>query len=257
MSPEEVIGKFVSFELMIKDSKHIVNLEQGATSTPEVQPVAFKATEEKKVESTSSRLPIDASKLDNEEMALIIKSFQQILKQRKGKDYKPRSKRVCYRCGKSGHFIAKCPYTSDNDRDDDKKGKKKMAKKRYYNKKGGKAHMGWEWDSDESSTDSSSNEDAANIAINKGLLFPNVSHKCLMAKDGKKKKVHSRDTPKYTTSDDEGSSTDDNDDLTSLFANLTKDQKKKINELVESINEKDDLLECQEDLLFKENKKIC
>jgi hypothetical protein len=42
MSPEKVIGKFVSFELMIKDSKHIVNLEQGATSTPEVQPVAFK-----------------------------------------------------------------------------------------------------------------------------------------------------------------------------------------------------------------------
>ena len=41
---EEVIGKFVSFELMIKDSKHIINLEQGATSTPEVQPVAFKAT---------------------------------------------------------------------------------------------------------------------------------------------------------------------------------------------------------------------
>jgi hypothetical protein len=36
MSPEEVIGKFVSFEIMIKDSKHIVNLEQGATSTPEV-----------------------------------------------------------------------------------------------------------------------------------------------------------------------------------------------------------------------------
>jgi hypothetical protein len=84
ISPEEVIGKFVSFELMIKDSKHIVNLEQGATSTPEVQPVAFKATEEEKRESTSSRLPIDASKLDNEEMALIIKSFHQILKQRRG-----------------------------------------------------------------------------------------------------------------------------------------------------------------------------
>jgi hypothetical protein len=88
MSHEEVIGKFLSFELMIKDSKHIVNLEQGATSTPEVQPVAFKATEEKNEESTpTSRLPIDASKLDNEEMSLIIKSFQQILKQRKGKDY--------------------------------------------------------------------------------------------------------------------------------------------------------------------------
>jgi hypothetical protein len=91
MSPEEVIGKFVSFELMIKGSKHFVNLEQGATSTPKVQPIAFKATEEKKEESTSSRLPIDASKLDNEEMTLIIKSFRQILKQRRGKDYNPRS----------------------------------------------------------------------------------------------------------------------------------------------------------------------
>jgi hypothetical protein len=88
MSPEEVIGKFVSFELMIKGSKQIVNLEQGGTSTPEVQPVAFKAMKEKKEESTSSRLPIDASKLDNEEMALIIKSFRQILKQRRGKDLK-------------------------------------------------------------------------------------------------------------------------------------------------------------------------
>jgi hypothetical protein len=187
-------------------------------------------------------------------MALIIKSFRQILKQRKGKDYKPRSKRVCYRCGKSGHFITKCPYTSESDRDDDKKGKKKM-KKRYY-KKGGEMHMGREWDSDESSTDSSSNEKSANIAINKGLFFANVGHKCLMAKDGKKKKVHSRDTPKYTTFDDEGSSSDNEDDLTSLFANLTKYQKKKINELIESINKKDDILECQEDLLVKENKKF-
>jgi hypothetical protein len=88
-------------------------------------------------------------------------------------------------------------------------------------------HIGQEWDSDESSTDPSSNEDDTNITINKGLLFPNVGHKCLMAKDGKKKNVHSRDTPKYTTSDDEGSSSDNEDDLTSLFANLTKDQNKR------------------------------
>ena len=89
MSPEEVIGKFVSFELMIKGSKHIVDLEQGGISTPGVQPIAFKATEEKKMESTPNRLLIDASKLDNEEMALIIKSFRQILKQRRGRSTKP------------------------------------------------------------------------------------------------------------------------------------------------------------------------
>jgi hypothetical protein len=105
-----------------------------------------------------------------------------------GKDYKPCSKKVCYKCGKPGHFIAKCPLSSDSDRDNDKKGKRK-EKKRYYKKKGGDAHVCREWDSDESSTDSSS--DAANIAVNKGLLFPNVGHKCLMAKDGKKKKVKS------------------------------------------------------------------
>jgi hypothetical protein len=123
MYPEEVIGKFVSFELMIKGSKKII--EQGATSTPEVQPVAFKATEEKKEDSTPSRVPIDASKLDNEEMALIIKSFRQILKQKRGKDYKSRSKKVCYKCGKPGHFITKCPLSSDSDRDNDKKGKRR------------------------------------------------------------------------------------------------------------------------------------
>jgi hypothetical protein len=138
MSPEEVIGEFVSFELIIKGSKQII--EQGGTSTPKVQPVAFKATEEKKEESTSSRLPIDASKLDNDEMTLIIKSFRQILKQRRGKDYKPRSKKVCYKCGKPGHFIAKCLMSSDSDRDNDKKGKRK-EKKRYYKKKGSDAHV--------------------------------------------------------------------------------------------------------------------
>jgi hypothetical protein len=232
MSPEEVIGKFVSFELMIKDTKHIINLEQCATSTPEVQPVAFKATEEMKEESTSSRLPIDASKLDNDEMALIIKSFRQILKHRRGKDYKLFSKRVYYKCGKPGHFIAKCPISSDSDRGDDKKGKKK-EKKRYYKKKGGDSHVCQEWDSDESSTDSSSDEDAANITINKGLLFPNVGHKCFMAKDDKKKKVQSSATPKYTTSSDEGSSSEDEDDLLPLFADLNMKQKEKLNELIE------------------------
>jgi hypothetical protein len=144
--------------------------------------------------------------------------------------------------------------SSKSDRDDDKKGKKE--KKRYYKKKGGDAHVCREWDTEERST-YSSDEDATNIAVNKGLLFPNVGHKCFMAKDGKKKKVHSRATPKYTASSVEGSSSEDEDELLVLFANLSMEQKKKLNELIETIHEKDELLDSQEDFLIKENKKTC
>jgi hypothetical protein len=161
---------------------------------------------------------------------------------------------VCYKCGKPGHFISKCPLSSDSDRGDDKKGRRK-EKKKYNKKKGGDAHVCREWDSDESSTDSSSDEDAANITVNKGLLFPNVGHKCLMAKDDKKKKVQARTTPKYTTSSDEGSSSDDEDNLLALFANLNMQQKEKLNELIGAIHEKDELLDSQEEFLIKENKK--
>jgi hypothetical protein len=77
-----------------------------------------------------------------------------------------------------------------------------------------------------------------------------------MAKDDKNKKVHSRATPKYTTSSDEGSSSDSEENLMSLFANLSMDLKKKLNELIEAINEKDELLDNQEDFLIKENKKF-
>jgi hypothetical protein len=187
-------------------------------------------------------------------MALIIKSFRQILKQRRGKDYKPRSKKVCYKCGKPGHFIAKCPLSSDSDRGDDKKGKRR-EKKRYHKKKGGDAHVCREWDSDESSTDSSSDEDAANIAVNKGLLFPNVGHKCLMAKDDKRKKVKSKSSTKYATSSDDANSSDEKDNLLTLFVNLNMQQTEKLNELISAIHEKDELLDTQEDFLIKENKK--
>src|SRR5689334_2567695 len=184
-------------------------------------------------------------------MALVIKSFRKILKQRRGKDYKSRSKKVCYKCGKPGHFIAKCPISSDSDRGDDKKGRRK-EKKRYYKKKGGDAHVCREWDSDESSSDSSDDEDAANIAVTKGLLFPNVGHKCLMAKDGKKKKVKSKSSTRYESSSDDNAS-DEEDNLRTLFANLNMQQKEKLNELISAIQ--DDLLDSQEDFLIKENKK--
>jgi hypothetical protein len=153
-----------------------------------------------------------------------------------------------------GHFIAKCPLSSDSDRGDDKKGRRKEKKKKYYKKKGGDAHVCREWDSDENSTDSSSNEDAANIAVTKCLLFPNVGHKCCMAKDDKRKKVKSRASTKYATSSDESSSSDDEDNLLALFANLNMQQKEKLNELIGAIHEKDELLIAKKNFLLRKTK---
>jgi hypothetical protein len=76
-----------------------------------------------------------------------------------------------------------------------------------------------------------------------------------MEKDDKKKKVKSKSSTKYATSSDEANSSDDEDDLLTLFANLNMQQKEKLNELISTIHDKDELLDKQEDLLIKENKK--
>jgi myosin heavy subunit len=76
-----------------------------------------------------------------------------------------------------------------------------------------------------------------------------------MAKDGKKKKVKSRSSTKYATSSDEANSSDDENDLLTLFANLNIQQKEKLNELISVVHDKDELLDSQEDFLIKENKK--
>jgi hypothetical protein len=66
----------------------------------------------------------------------------------------------------------------------------------------------------------------------------------------KEKKVHTRDTPKYTSSSD-----DDYDvevDYSNLLKGLDRSKVDKINELIVSLNEKDRLLEKQEDILYEE-----
>jgi hypothetical protein len=71
----------------------------------------------------------------------------------------------------------------------------------------------------------------------------------------KEKKVHVRDTPKYTTSSDDDSS-DDEVDYSSLFKGLDIAKVEKINELIDALNEKDRLLEKQEDILYEEHDKF-
>jgi hypothetical protein len=116
-------------------------------------------------------------------MVLVIKRFKTALKGRK--DYpnksKSRGKHTCFKCDKSGHFIAQCP-DNGNDQDQDKSVKKE--KKKFYKSKKGEAHLGKEWDSDCSSSDSD-DEGLAASAFNKSSLFPNERHTCLMAKETK------------------------------------------------------------------------
>jgi hypothetical protein len=76
-----------------------------------------------------------------------------------------------------------------------------------------------------------------------------------MAKDGKRKKVKSKSSTKYASSSDEDHSSYEEDNLRTLFANLSMQQKEKLNELISAIHEKDELLDTQVDFLIKENKK--
>jgi hypothetical protein len=71
----------------------------------------------------------------------------------------------------------------------------------------------------------------------------------------KEKKVRVRDTPKYTSPSDEESS-DDEVDYSSLFKGLDRAKVEKINELIDALNEKDRLLEKQEDILYEEHDKF-
>jgi hypothetical protein len=200
----------------------------------EPQPVALKATSSK--EALPNKVAqVEVVGLNEDEMTLIIKRFKTALKGRQ--EYpsknKTKGKRSCFKCGKTGHFIAQCP-DNNNDQEQEKYGKRE---KKVYKKAKGEAHLGKEWDSDCSSSDFD-DEGLAASAFNKSSLFPNERHTCLMAKE---KKVSVQDSPKYSTSSDEDSS-DDEVDYSSLFKGLDRAKVEKINELIDALNEKDRLL---------------
>jgi hypothetical protein len=249
ITPKEILGKFVSGRIMVKEARYVDDALNGPLSIYEPQPVALKATSSK--EALPSKVPqVEAAWLNEEEMVLIIKHFKTTLKGRK--EYpnknKTRGKRSFFKCAKTSHFIAQCP-NNDNNQGQEKNGKRE--KKKNYRKANSEAHLGKEWDSDYSSSDSV-DEGLVASAFDKSSLFPNECHTCLMAKE---KKVRIRDFPKYSSSSDEDSS-DDEVDYTDLFKGLDRAKVDKINELIDALNEKDRLLEKQEDILYEEHDKF-
>jgi hypothetical protein len=199
MTPEEIIGKLKSGCMMVKEARYVDDIANGSLPLYKPQLFALKATNSK--EALSNKVAqVEAASLNEDKMALVIKGFKTALKG--PKEYpnknKSRIKRSCFKCGKTDHFIAQCP---DNENDQGQENKWKKEKKKNYRKAKGEAHISKEWDSDCSSSDSD-DEGLGASAFDKSSLFPNEHHTCLMAK---KKKVRTRDIPKYTYSSDEES----------------------------------------------------
>jgi hypothetical protein len=134
MTLEEILGKFVSGQMMAKEASYIDDVVNGPLPDyNEPQPVALKATNSK--EALPDKVTqIEAADLNVDEMALVIKHFKTALKGRK--DYpnknKSREKRTYFKCGKTGHFIAQCPNNDDQAHDKSAKGKEK---KKFYKRR--------------------------------------------------------------------------------------------------------------------------
>jgi hypothetical protein len=138
--------------MMVKEARYVDDIANGLLPINESQPVALKATTSK--EGLPNKVAqVEDVGLNEDEMALVIKHFKTALKGRKEYPNKNKSKgkRSCFKCGKSDHFIAQCP-NNENDQGQEKKWKKE--KKKNYRKAKVKAHIGKEWDSDCSSSDS-------------------------------------------------------------------------------------------------------
>jgi hypothetical protein len=107
MTAKEILGKFVSRRMMVKEARYVDDVLNGLFPLYKPQPVALKATSSK--EALPSKVAqVEAVGLNEDEMALIIKRFKTSLKGRKeySNKNKSRGKRSCFKCGKSGHFIA-------------------------------------------------------------------------------------------------------------------------------------------------------
>jgi hypothetical protein len=82
MTPEEILVKFVSGRMMVKEARYVDDALNGPLPIYEPQPVALKATSSK--EALPSKVAqVEAVRLNEDEMALIIKRFKTALKGRK------------------------------------------------------------------------------------------------------------------------------------------------------------------------------
>jgi hypothetical protein len=199
MTSDDVLGRIINHEMYIEEANHIKNLYKGVITTKK-QEIALKANKKSKnkqvmVESSSEEEEEeeeeDSSECDAKEMAPLMRKSNKYMNKKKfskgdkKSNTKSTTKRICYNCGKHGHFIANCPF--ERREDDDEKKKSKFYKKdkgykksdKSYKKSYGEAHIGQEWESNDESSNSDS-DGVATVAI-KGTssssksLFPKLN----------------------------------------------------------------------------------
>jgi hypothetical protein len=92
---------------MVKEARYMDDALNSPLPIYKPQPVALKATSSR--EALPSKVAqVEAAGLNEDEMALIMKRFKTTLKE--CKEYpnknKTRGKHSCFKCSKTGHFIA-------------------------------------------------------------------------------------------------------------------------------------------------------
>jgi hypothetical protein len=80
MTPEEILRKFVSGCMMVKEARYVDDALNGPMSIYEPQTVALKATSNNREALPSKVAQVEAVGLNEDEMALIIKRFKTALK---------------------------------------------------------------------------------------------------------------------------------------------------------------------------------
>jgi hypothetical protein len=82
MMPKEILRKFVSGRMMVKEARYVDDAWNGPLPVYEPQPIALKATSSREV-LPSKVEQVEAAGLNEDKMALIIKRFKTTLKGRK------------------------------------------------------------------------------------------------------------------------------------------------------------------------------
>jgi hypothetical protein len=133
----KVLGKFVSHQMIVKNTKYVDIVSDGSLPYIDPELVAFKVTNDK--EALPRKVAqVEAADLNEEEMVLFIKRFKTVLKGHKefSNKGKSRGKRSCFKCAKFNHFIDNYP---DNKNDPEWEKKWKKVENKLYKKKKGEA----------------------------------------------------------------------------------------------------------------------